>query len=89
MKKRSYIYEDIVGFLIKRNLLNTQFLANVIVIPERGKVTKSFLYKHSNVKYKKIWTLYFTRVDRTKPVKFSVNLELLADYENKFGLKSI
>ena len=89
MKRRSYIYEEIVIFLVKRNLLNEQFRAKVIDIPERGKSIKNFLYKHSNLNYKKIWTLYFTRVKGTKPVEFIVDLQLLADYENKFGLKLI
>ena len=89
MKRRSYIYEEIVEFLVKRNLINEQFLATVIVIPKREKVIKSFLYKHSNINHKKIWTLYFTRSKGTKPVEFSVDLELLADYEKKFGLKLI
>jgi hypothetical protein len=87
MKRRSYIYEEIVEFLVKRNLMNKQFLAAVIEIPEREKVIKSFLYKHGNINYKKIWTLYFTRVEGTKPVEFNVDLELLAVYEKKFGLK--
>lgn len=89
MKRRSYIYEEIVIFLVKRNLLNKQFLAIVIDIPERGKGIKTFLYKHSNLNYKETWTLYFTRVKSTKPIEFSLDLELLADYEKKFGLKLI
>ena len=89
MKRRSYIYEGIVKFLVKRNLLNKQFLATVIDIQLRGKGIKTFLYKHSNLNYKKNWTLYFTRVKGTKPIEFSVDLELLADYEKKFGLKLI
>jgi hypothetical protein len=89
MKRRSYIYEDIIKYLLKINLVNKPFVASAIVIPTRVKVTTSFLYKHSKTNYKVNWTLFFKRIQGSKPVEFSVDLKILRVYENKFKLKLI
>lgn len=89
MRKRSYIYEEIIEFLVNRNLINEQFQTGSIVIPKREKVISNFLYKHSNINYNGIWTLYFKRIKDTRPVEFILDFNLLADYEKKFSLKLI
>jgi hypothetical protein len=89
MKRRSYIYEDIIKFLINRNLINEPFAATAIVIPARGIIIKIFLYKHSNINYKETWTLFFKRNKGSKPVEFKVDFKILRDYEKQFNLKLI
>jgi hypothetical protein len=89
MKRRSYIYEEIITFLAIENLLYKEFYASSILIQRQGKVITSFLYKHSNINYDKIWTLFFIRNKETKPLKFQVELKILRVYEKKFNLKLI
>jgi hypothetical protein len=88
MRRRSYIYEEIISFLIAQNLINESFYANQIVL-NRGKTIVSFIYKHSNLEYKDIWTLFFIRIPNSKPMQFTVDLDLLMQYETKFQLKYI
>lgn len=86
MRRRSYIYEEIICFLITQNLINESFYTRQIVL-KRGKTTVSFIYKHSNIQNKDIWTLFFTRVPNSKPMKFKVDFDLMKKYETKFQLK--
>jgi hypothetical protein len=87
MKKQSYIYEEILEYLVNNNLINEFFSANSILIPKRGHIIKSFLYKHSNINYVGIWTLYFKRRKGKKPIEFIVDQIVLKKYELKFGMK--
>jgi hypothetical protein len=89
MKRRSYIYEEIITFLVIENLFNKEFCTSSIEIEQRGNVITRFLYKHSNINYDKIWTLVFIRIKETKPLKFKVDLKILRVYEKKFNLKLI
>ena len=88
MRRRSYIYEETISFLIELNLIKKSFYAKEISL-SRGKTITSFIYKHSNLKYKAIWTLYFTRVPNSKPIKFKVDINLLKEYETQFQIKFI
>jgi len=87
--KRSFIYEEIIEFLLKRNSIKKNFLASEIVIPKRGKTIKNFIYKHSNINYKEIWTLYFIRLEKEKPIKFNLDLKQLRNYQDRFKLNLI
>jgi hypothetical protein len=86
MRRRSYIYEEIISFLIEYNLIEKSFHAKEIRLA-RGKTIVSFIYKHSNIEYKDIWTLFFIRIPNSKPMKFTVDFDILKQYETKFQLK--
>jgi hypothetical protein len=88
MRKRSLIYEEIINFLIEQKLINNSFYANQIDLSRR-KTVVSFIYKHSNITHKQIWTLFFIRVPNSKPIKFKVDFECLKEYEMRFGLSLI
>jgi hypothetical protein len=89
MKKRSHIYEEIIEFLSTQNMINKTFSALEIDMPIRGKTIVSFIYKHSNKKYKGIWTLFFIRVPNEKPLRFIIDFELLLEYEKKFNVNML
>ena len=87
MKKRSYVYEEIIDFVVKKNLKHKSFSAFEIDIPIRGKTISSFMYKHSNKKHEGTWTLFFVRVMDSRPMKFKIDFNILDAYEKKFGIK--
>jgi hypothetical protein len=89
MKKRSFIYEEIVGFLVSQNLINMSFSANQILIKRSKKTSVSFVYKHSNKKHKDTWTLFFIRVSDCRPMQFRIDFTILDTYENKFKVQLI
>ena len=87
MRIRSFIYEEIIEFLIKQELINQTFYANQIDIP-RGKTTTSFIYKHSNPKNKDVWTMFFNRLPNSRPMKFTVDKDCLKLYQKRFELNN-
>ena len=87
MKKRSYVYEEIIDFVVKQNLKYMSFSASEIHLPTRGKTISSFLHKHSNKKYEATWTLFFVRVIDSRPKRFKIDFDILDAYEKKFGIK--
>ena len=89
MKKRSFIYEEIIDYLLKNKMVNENFKCSDINIPSRGKTISSFLYKHSNPKNKDIWTLFFKRPPKAKFIIFCLDMKVLKDYESSFRMKLI
>jgi hypothetical protein len=87
MRKRSLIYEEIAGYLIDQKLIYQSFYPNQINLPSRGATIKSFIYKHSNLSYKNIWTIFFNRLPNSKPIQFTVDIDQLKMYEIRFKLK--
>lgn len=87
MRKKSYVYEEIIDFVVKQNLKYKSFSASEIDLPIRGKTISSFLYKHSNKKYEGTWTLFFVCVMDSRPRRFKIDFNILDAYEKKFGIK--